>query len=177
MRRLVAAAVIALAAAGCADSQASSFRQPGCDDARRLAVIAQSVAAAAYVPCVGELPAGWSFVDLDVDDRGTSFALESDRADRDVEIELTDACDVGDATPTAPSDEGVRTYLLVDSIDPRYSGRVIDVFAGGCVLTRFDFERGAHVALVEDLEQAIDLRSRRQLRQDLDGELGVSLDP
>lgn len=173
MRLALAAVVTVAALTGCADD----VTMPGCDADSRLAIIAQSVPEAAYVPCISELPAGWSYEGVDIDDEGTTISLESDRADRPVKITLTGSCDVGNATPIAPSDEGTRTYQLIESIDPRYAGSFIDLFPGGCIVSSYDFERGAHVALITELQRAVDVYSRRQLRQELRADLGVSLDP
>ena len=159
---------------GCAED---SEMMPGCDADSRLAIIAQSVPEAAYVPCIAELPAGWSYEGVETDNDGTTITLESDRADRRVDITLTGSCDIGSATPIAPSDEGTRSYQLIESIDPRYAGSFIDVFPGGCVTSTYDFERGPHVALVTELQRAVGVYSRRQLRQELRVDLGVSLDP
>lgn len=150
---------------------------PGCDADTRLAIIAQSVPDAAYVPCFGELPTGWSFERLDVNHRGATISLDSDRADRTVDVALVATCEVGAATPIAPSDAGTRTYQLIDSIDPRYAGQFIDVFPGGCVVTSYDFQRGAHVALITELQEIVGLYSRRQLRQELAATLDIRLDP
>lgn len=169
----VLAAVLTLAG-GCAGAQAA---MPRCEPDQRLGIVAQSVPGAAYVPCVSELPPGWSFESLDVDSDGTSFTLGSDRAERPVRVELSAACDVGGATPVAPREVGVRTYQLVEAISPRYEGRFLDVFPGGCVTYDFAFARGPHIALVDELQQAVQLYSRRQLRQELEDELGVRLDP
>jgi hypothetical protein len=170
----LAAVVTVAALTGCADD----VTMPGCDADSRLAIIAQSVPEASYVPYISELPAGWSYDGVDVDEEeGTTISLESDRADRPVNITLTGSCDVGNATPIAPSDEGTRTYQLIESIDPRYAGSFIDVFPGGCIVSSYDFERGAHVALITELQRAVDVYSRRQLRQELRADLGVSLDP
>lgn len=174
MKALVLAVALAAVATGCSGAEAT---MPRCRGDQRLGVVAQSVPGAAYVPCIATLPAGWDFEGFDVDDAGASFTLRSDRADRDAEVRLLDACDVGDATPIAPSDEGVRTYQLVTSIRPRYAGRFLDVFPGGCVVSSYDFVRGPHVALVTELQQAVSLYSRRQLRSDLHRRFGITLDP
>ena len=168
------AAVTALALAGCAGEDGS---MPGCDADSRLAIIAQSVPGAAYVPCISELPTGWSYTGIEVDQDGATIVLESDRADRRVEVAFSAACDIGTATAIAPSDEGARTYQLIESIDPRYAGSFIDVFPGGCVVSSYDFERGAHIPLVTELQRAVDLYSRRQLSQQLHADLGITLDP
>lgn len=174
--RLLGVAAVAIGLLSACAEDGSSF-MPRCSAHQRLAVVAQSVPDASYVPCVAELPAGWTFEDLDVDDEGATITLESDRADRVVDVTLSPSCSLGDATPIAPSDEGVRTYQRVDAISPRYAGRVIDVFPGGCVTAVFDFERGPHVALVTEMQEAVGLYSRRQLRQELNAELGITLDP
>ncbi len=177
MKRVVTAALVLLAAVvgtGCAGA---SWSMPACDADGRLGIVAQSVPGAAYVPCVVELPAGWEFRDLHVNHRGTRITLESDRADRTVLVTLAATCDITGATPIAPSDPGVRTYQRVKSIDTRYAGEFIDVFPGGCVTTRYDFERGAHVALVTELQQIVGLYSRQQLRQELAEKFDFELDP
>ncbi|HSP27609.1 MAG TPA: hypothetical protein VLN74_03590 [Ilumatobacteraceae bacterium] len=169
---------VALAAAtvltGCADGLDT---MPGCEADSRLATIAQSVPGAAYVPCISELPTGWSYTSADIDQDGTIISLESDRADRPMEVSLSATCDVGSATPIAPSEEGTRTYQLIESIDPRYSGTFIDVFPGGCIVSSYDFERGAHIALVTELQRTVGLYPRRQLAQELRAEYGITLDP
>ena len=176
MRRRLAAAAAAVAVLGGACARAEAA-MPRCRPDERLAVVAQSVPGAAYLPCVTALPTGWSFRSLDVDDRGTRLSLRSDRADRPVQVTLAAACDIGRATPVAPRAEGVRTYQRVLSIAPTYRARLYDVFPGGCVAYEFDFERGSHIALTDELQQAVALYSRRQLRQELREHLGVRLDP
>ncbi len=172
----VAALVVAavLATANCAGREATA---PSCDATSRLALVAQSMPDASYVPCIADLPTGWSFVEAEIDRGGTTIRLESDRADRPIVVTLRPSCEIGVARPIQPSEEGTRTYQRVDSIDPRYAGAFLDLFPGGCVETRYDFERGPHVASITELQRAIDLVSRRQLRQDLERELGVDLDP
>jgi hypothetical protein len=170
----VAAAVATVTAVGCADVEST---MPRCDASTTLGIIAQSAPAAAYVPCIDELPTGWSYVGTEVGHDGTTISLESDRADRRVDIVLTDSCDIDRATPTAPSDAGMRTYQRIDAVDPRYAGSFIDVFPGGCIIANYDFERGPHVVLVTQLQEAVDVVSRRQLRHELLHELDVRLDP
>jgi hypothetical protein len=176
MRTLMAGAALAagVVLTGCAGG---TDTMPGCDADTRLATIAQSVPGAAYVPCISELPTGWMFTGADIDQDGTTISLESDRADRPVKISLSASCTIGSATPIAPSDEGTRTYQLIESIEPRYTGSFIDVFPGGCIVSSYDFERGAHIALVTELQRAVDLFSRRQLGQELRADFGITLDP
>lgn len=67
--------------------------------------------------------------------------------------------------------------FIPDSIDPRYAGQLLDVFPGGCVTVDYDFERGRHVALVTELQSAVGLFTRLELRQALAADLDVRLDP
>jgi hypothetical protein len=169
---LVGLLVISLG--GCADSNETMAR---CKADQRLAIVAQSVPTATYIPCVEVLPAGWRISRFEVDEHGTRFELRSDRAAQPVEVSLSDDCRRGTATPIAPRAAGVRSYLRVRTISPDYTGTFYDVFSGGCVAATFDFISGPHVALVDELRRMVGLYPRRQLRQELDAELGIPLDP
>lgn len=174
MKATLIVLALLLATTGCAGTRDT---MPRCEATSRLALVAQSVPDASYVPCIAELPTGWSFDEAEVNDRGTTISLESDRTDRPITVMLRSSCEIGDATPVAPRDDGMRTYQRIDSIDPRYAGAFIDLFPGGCIETRYDFERGPHISLITDLHEAIDVSSRRQLRQDLERNFDIQLDP
>jgi hypothetical protein len=151
---------------------------PQCGTARRLAIVAQSVPTASYVPCLVALPEGWEVSRFDAESGHTRFSLVPDRGGRRaVDIELIEAerCNVAGATPEPARSEGARTYLRLTSISPRYAGTLFDVFAGGCVRYRFDFDRGPHIPLMEELRGAIGLFPRRQLELDLRRRYGVEL--
>ena len=176
-RRRRALVVVALVVTAPACAATATAAVPKCEASQRLGIVAQSVPDAAYLPCIAELPPGWSLESFEVDDDGTRFSLRSDRSDRPVDVELAPSCDVGSATPVTPRDEGVRTYQLAESVSPRFTGRFYDVFADGCVTYEFDFARGPHIALIDELQQAVQLYPRRLLRQELRDELGITLDP
>lgn len=149
---------------------------PECSTARRLAIVAQSVPTASYVPCLVALPEGWEVTGFDAESGHTRFSMVPDRGGRrTVEIELAERCDVAGATPEPARSEGARTYLRLSSISPRYAGTLFDVFAGGCVRYRFDFDRGPHIPLMEELRGAVALFPRRELELDLRRRYGVEL--
>ena len=151
---------------------------PGCGSLRRLAVVAQAVPTASYVPCLDDLEEGWTAEGFDVRRGRAEFRLEPGRAGgRAVEVVLSGRCDVVGAVPTRPRAEGVRTSIRLASIAPRYAGTLADAFPGGCVTYRFDFRRGPHIPLMEELQSAVALLSRQQLRLELRRELDVELDP
>jgi hypothetical protein len=181
MRRPLRPAALATLASvmltGLSGCDRAHLAMPACRADRRLGIVAQSVPEAIYVPCIERLAAGWSFGGLEVEDGSTSFTLRSDRNRVPVRISFRSACDVGRATPVAPRAEGVRTFQLVRTISPRYGARQFDVFAGGCVTYDYDFARGPHIALTDELLGAVRLFSRQELRTGLARHLGVRLDP
>ena len=155
-----------------------SHAAPGCREPLRLAIIAQSVPSASYLPCVRALPPGWSTSGFEASQRGASFLLNSDRSPgRPVVIRLAAACAPGDASPSRSRAPGVVTYTRLTSIAPRFAGSLYDVFPGGCVSYAFDFALGSQIALMEQFEQAVGLYPRQQLRLALKHELGVELGP
>jgi hypothetical protein len=170
-------AVIAVAAVTLVSCGTNEMAAPRCTASQRLGIVAQSVPGAAFVPCLATLPPGWHVQSFDVERARTRLALRTDRAARPVEILYDGTCDVSGATPVAPRSTGIRTYLLVTSVDPEYRGAEIDVFPGGCLTETFSFARGAHIALIDDLRAAVDLYPRAELRALLSQKQGIRLDP
>ena len=177
--RAVRAAAAVLAAAslltGC-----SAFRDtvPACGVPLRLAIIAQSVPGASYLPCIRELPQGWRASGFDVHRGGTSFRLSSDRSPgAPVSVRLSARCPAGGGTVAPSRAPGVLSYTRLVSIRPRFAGTLLDIFPGGCVSYAFSFALGPHIALMEQLKSAVGLYSRQQLRLVLRHELGVEPGP
>lgn len=151
---------------------------PECETGGRLTILAQSVPSASMVPCVRQMPVGWSFAALDVDSGGARFWLNSDRSGmRALEVELLDACDTAGATVVDPEEDGTERYQRLTSLSPRFTGITYDVFAGGCVAYRYELTSGAHIGLHEELHDAVALFPRRVLADELRRDLGLELDP
>lgn len=179
MRRrpaLLAAALLGSSALGaCAPS---TDDVPACEAGHRLALVAQTVPDAAYVPCIDRLAEGWSTQRFEASAGRTRFVLVPDRAgSRSVRVTFQPACEAGAGVPTTPRADGVRTSIELRSISPRYAGTLSDAFPGGCVTYAFDFPRGPHIGLMADLDATVGLFSRRQLRLELRDQLGVELGP
>ena len=165
----------AVSLAGCA---ASAGTVPGCGDPLRLAIVAQSVPGASYLPCLRDLRPGWTASGFAPSQAGTSFVLDSDRSPgQPVTVRFTTSCRISGASPSPARAPGVLTYTRLDSIRPRFAGRLYDVFPGGCVTYTFDFSHGSQIALTEEFEAAVGLYPRQQLRLELKRELGVELNP
>jgi len=172
---VLAAVLLATAAAvtGCA---ALSDAAPGCGQPLRLAIVAQSLPSASYLPCIRMLPQGWSTSGFRAAPGGTSFLLSSDRSPgRPVKVRLVAACRPGGTSPSPPRAPGVVTYTRLTSITPRFAGSLYDVFPGGCVSYSFDFTLGSQISLMEQFEQAVGLYPRQQLRLVLKRKLGLDL--
>ncbi len=176
--RAIGAAVLLAAAATLTGCSGVSDTVPSCRDPLRLAIVAQSVPTASYLPCLAGLPPGWTTSAFDATQEGTSFLLNSDRSPGyPVTVQLTAACRPGGASLSPSRAPGVLTYTRLYSVTPRFAGRLFDVFPGGCVSYSFDFTQGLQVSLVEDVKQAVGLYPRQQLRVVLKEKLGVELSP
>ncbi len=169
----VAAAALVPMTTACSSAQSPV---PTCTSVDRLALVAQAVPSASYLPCVAPLPAGWRASGFEAASGRVRFTLASDRAPgHPVRVALLPSCSVAGATPTTPRGPGVRTYIVLRSIAPRYAGVLEDVFAGGCVTYDFDFQRGPHIPLMEEFEGAVTLYPRHQLAIEVHDRLGVPL--
>lgn len=142
-----------------------------------MALVAQAAPDAAYLPCVTELAEGWQDAGFVARPGRVRFTLEPGRAGgRTVRVGLAESCDGAAGAPMAARAAGVRTSVHLRSISPRYAGTITDEFAGGCVTYEFDFERGAHIPLMEELLGTVGLVSRRDLGLRLERELRTELD-
>ena len=97
---LLAIVIFAVAATltGCAASRGTV---PGCSEPLRLAIIAQSVPSASYVPCISGLEPGWNTSGFNPTQDGTGFLLNSERSPgQPVTVRLTATCNVSGASPS-----------------------------------------------------------------------------
>ena len=160
---------LALAASGCATIVPP--KAPSCVEeqtAEMLIIEAQSVPTAALLPCVGALPIGWSFETFTVDDTGTTFYLDSDRAGAQaVRVDLKDRCDVGGATEVPTDTPGAQQFEKIDALGDRYAGTRYYVFEGGCVTYNFDFEGSGRTELAREVSLALDFFPRSELERRL----------
>lgn len=164
---------LALASASCVADQGG---QPICSrpDQDAMVLLAQSVPTATHLPCIAELPIGWSFAGTLMDDTGSTLWLTHDRAGfQALEIELTSTCDTsgGVEVPPSPDEVGMRVYQQPTSLDP-YTGSRSLTFDGGCIVYRYRFARDSEPALVIEADRAVSSIPREiivsYVRDDLD---------
>ena len=154
---------------------------PACTAGERLAILAQAVPSATFVPCVDTMPAGWGFGALDVERGSAIFYLDHDREGlRTAAVELSPSCDVRGATSEDVPGPVERYVRFRGTLSPTFAASTFDVFDGGCVEYRYAFERGdnaEHIELLNELFAAVGLVPRSDLRAEVRRELGQDLDP
>ncbi len=173
--RLGAASAVALLAgstiAACGSDVTLARPDCGTEQLSTLTLIAQSVRDATLVPCVRGMPAGWSFVELDVRQNRSRMTLASDRAgEHALEVTLAHTCDTAGAV-RIPSDEPqTERYETVDRVSPDYAGTRSYVFDGGCVTYRFELDTDRPSILVNEATLMVGFTTRAELREALDRE-------
>ena len=154
IRPILLVALVAITA-GCALTP-DSTDTPWCDDFSVLMLEAQSVPSAQLLPCLDLMPKGWSPGTTHIDERGTTFTLDSTSAGKDAaRIRLDEGCTT-DGYVQVPSDEpDTERFELVTSISGGYTGSRAYRFAGGCASIDFVFADGASASLVNEVSLAL----------------------
>ena len=178
-----AALVLALATTGCVQTQlvGSATGLPRCapepaEVPRGLVLMAQSVPSAQWLPCLRDVPVGWTFVAFDARDGQTSLRLGSDREGMTaLTVLVRPSCDVTGAAEVPSEWPELRRYERVTRVSSGYGGERHYVFTGGCVTYRFDLRgdtRAEAVAVVSDAFGFVSRESvARQVRDGSDGRL------
>ena len=156
-------AALALAASpGCASRYRAEVA-PGCHKTETLVLMAQAVPSADRVPCIANLPAGWSFAEMDIHSGLATFSLSSDRVgDRAVVVTLRRSCPVAGTTEIATDKPGTRRFERVQSLIGGYLGTRTYLFRGGCTTYRFSFKTPG-MALVNQASLALGFVSRAEV--------------
>jgi tRNA A-37 threonylcarbamoyl transferase component Bud32/membrane-associated phospholipid phosphatase len=152
----------------------------GCTSQEPLWLMAQSVPSAGLVPCVRNLPAGWSLADVRVRDGHARITFDSDRAGKGaVVVELTASCDLSGAVQVTSEQPGARRYLRTERASPRSSATRFHAFGGGCTTERFTAPAASHMQLTNEGSSALGFTTREELGQALNQRSGgrLQLDP
>lgn len=179
--RLVAASLLALTAAGCGGSPTTLVdATPECSPGRRLAILAQAVPTAAYVPCIADDESPWRFTSLTVKKGRARLSLVYiDPSGRSARVQLTRSCDTQGASEQPPEagEPDVDHFRRASTLTPRVAGTDYAVFEGGCVTTEFDLPRDADASeRLLDLDTTVGLYPRSRLSAELDREFHLELD-
>ena len=147
------------------------------EEGELFVLIAQSVPSATLLPCIEELPAGWTYGGSDVRRGSTRFWLDSDRGGfHAVEVSLTASCRIAGAVDVTNSttEGGVRVYVHEFTLHP-FSANEYFVFPGGCVTYRFRFDADAPATLALEADEAVTFGLRTVLVELVERELGLTL--
>lgn len=175
-RAVPAAVVVALALPACTSSSSDTPVCTGTGE-NLFVLMAQSVPSATQLPCVAELPAGWTFGGSEVQSGLTRFWLDSDRAGfHAVQVDLTRSCDTSDGVGAPPGpDETNMDVFFVPGLPPSFSATRFAVFDGGCVTYRYRFGGDAPPSLIVEAEEALSFLSRLVIVRKVRLDLGLSL--
>ena len=101
-----------------------------------LLLEAQAVQSASHVPCVNDLPPGWTFGGAHANSGRAGFTIDHDRAGvATLEVTLTKRCVLSGAIEVDSDVEGVRRFAGPSSATGGLDRTWYDVFEGGCVTT------------------------------------------
>jgi hypothetical protein len=178
-RRALLLGAVALALTGCVSTSSRSV-MPSCSrpDQHILVLEAQSVQSATQLPCVAELPAGWSYDGFDIRNDIATFWLNNDRAGiHAVEVTLAASCDTAGAVAVEPdADEtGATVYQKPTSLPPGFTGARYLVFEGGCVTYTYTFGSAAAPALTLEAQEALSLVARHLVVDEVQRKYGLTL--
>lgn len=170
-------AIVALVAATSSCSIGSSL-VPNCPkpDSKIFVLAAQGVPSATLLPCVADMPSGWSFGGYQIHDGFVRYWLDSDRAGlHAVRVDLRATCQVGDAIEVSPDEVGARVYSAPTSLSPRYVADRFYVYPGGCTTYHYAFRSGAAATLSLEADQALSFIRRIVVVERVHDEFGLSL--
>jgi hypothetical protein len=153
-----------------------------CSELAPMWLQAQAVPSASLLPCVGVLPAGWSFARANVHRGGASLTFHNDRAGDNVLVaRLRARCDVGGAVQVPAADPRVARFQQQPG-GTAADATWYEVFPGGCVTVRLDSDTDDPAIVRDVATQArtlLNFATRQALQEALekrsDGRL--SLDP
>ncbi len=139
-------------------------------------LFAQSVPTAAWLPCVRQVPVGWTFSGLGARDGETIITFNSDREGvHALTIFLRPSCDISGATEVPSEQPEMRRYERVTRVSAGYGGERYYTFSGGCVTYRFDLHGSTRAEAVAAVSESLGFVSRdsvaRQVREASDGRL------
>lgn len=171
--------VVAAGALAACSGRAGDASEANCpvEEGELFILMAQSVPSATLLPCIEELPAGWTYGGSDVRSGGARFWLDSDRGGfHAVEVSLAASCRIAGAVDVTNSttEGGVRVYVHEFRLHP-FSANEYFVFPGGCVTYRFRFGSDAPATLVLEADEAVTFGLRTVLVEQIDREFGLTL--
>src|ERR1700761_3254985 len=120
---MLTAVAVAIGLAGAAFRPAVNMGTvaPVCGTGHPMILSAQAVPSAALLPCIAELPSGWTAAGADIRNGQSTFWLDSDQAGpRAVPVSLTAACATAGAVRIPSDQAGAARFERPLSLRPRF---------------------------------------------------------
>jgi hypothetical protein len=137
---------------------------PDCDEGGSGLIVAQSVPTASQIPCFQDLPAGWTFASVAVNEQHTVVTLNSDRVGEGAAVlRLEESCDTRRAVPSPTDLPAAERFDEIERLRPGLRARQYYVFPGGCVWWAFDFDSGTSATEAVSVDDALVLVPRADL--------------
>jgi hypothetical protein len=160
------AVALALLASACSVEEVLSV--PDCQTGGSAFIVAQSVPTGDLVPCFNPLPAGWEVTSVKINQDGSVFRMDSDRAGDDAAVlRYAERCDLDDAVSIPSDQDGADGFEYIERIEPGFRAERYFVFNGGCVWWEFDFDDDAQSGLAIELDNSLVLVTRESLNQSM----------
>ncbi len=163
-RRLLAALafLVVVMATGC--SVKYTLPPPHCRQEGSGLIVAQSVPTASQIPCLDDLPTGWTYGSIVINERHTVITLDSDRVGEGAAVlRLDESCDTS-AAVSSPSDQpAAERFDEIERLRPGLRARQYYVFPGGCVWWTFGFDSGTSATAAVAVDDALVLVPRSEL--------------
>jgi hypothetical protein len=138
--------------------------------------MAQAVPSASLVPCLQNLPAGWTLADVKVQDGRARISFDTDRAGAAaVVMELTASCDLAGAVELSSEQPTARRYLQTKRNAAEVSITRAYTFPGGCVTQRLLAPAKSREQLASEASFALGFTTRQELGQALSQHSGGRL--
>jgi tRNA A-37 threonylcarbamoyl transferase component Bud32/membrane-associated phospholipid phosphatase len=154
----------------------SLYSAVGCDSREPLWLMAQAVPSASLVPCLQNLPAGWTLADVKVQDGRARISFDTDRAGAAaVVMELTASCDLAGAVELSSEQPTARRYLQTKRNAAEVSITRAYTFPGGCVTQRLLAPAKSREQLASEASFALGFTTRQELGQALSQHSGGRL--
>ncbi len=141
---------------------------PRCFEGGSGLIVAQSVSTASQVPCLTDLPDGWSVATVRVNEHHSVITLDSDRAgDGAAVLRYEESCDVTGAA-SAPSElPPAERFDAIEQVSPSFEAERFYVFEGGCVYWTFDFDEGVSATESVAIGDTLVLVARADLQRSI----------
>lgn len=98
----------------------------------RLLLMAQSAPDATLIPCIGNLPPGWEYLQARTSSSHGMLSFTNHTFDLDADVVLSPSCDLSGAQQADSPRPGTQLFISGDGTTISF------IFEGGC--TQFDYE-------------------------------------